>query len=364
MSISKKLAVAIDATAFVDGRAPGFNYYILSLLDGISKCMSVKIEVSLYVREDQLLSFVHYKTCMRVIPIKISNVMWRVLWQNIYLPLISSRYDMVIYPGNFAPFFSRSNYFLVVHDLNFLRYPENFSKFAYWFRRLNVKLSIRRSARCIAISQVVKREIFDYVGREVDVIYNAVRKPVAGTMVERVIKQEDKWLIIIPSSLSVHKNIAPAYEASIEIAKKYDDVSFAFFGSWLPANFLNTVKHDRVNILGYVTDQDKAYLFENCDAVLVPSVYEGFGIPYVEAMLLDKCLICSDISVAREVSEGYPYYIQDPYGAREIFCAIESALSSRFVRNPFDKSLLDRYSVSSVAQNYLNLIESEISKSK
>lgn len=350
--------IAIDATAYVDGRAPGFNYYINALLDGLYLNSTTGKNITLFIRKDQATFFSKYKENIKIKHVSIKNVIGRVLWQNFVFSFIASKFDSVIYPGNFAPFFCKRNYLLVVHDLNYIKYPKNFSRLSYWFRRLLSKRSIVKSRNCVAISEHVRAEIKNNYNCNSTVIHNAVNKPICLSNVSDDYKKftSTKYLVVVPSSLAIHKNVASAYIAALEIAKNNTDLQFVFFGSWEVEAFPMLETHERVSLLGYVSDDIKAWLFSVCDAILVPSVYEGFGIPYVEALLLGKALICSRIPVAIEVAGDYPFYINTPFGASEIISSINHAYKKCFSPTSVDNSFLKKFSIEYVADKYLELL--------
>lgn len=359
MSVRKK-KIAIDATAYVEGRAPGFNYYLLALLEGVAECWVSEYEIDLFIREDQLGSFEVYSNKFKIRCVAVKSVIGRVLWQNFVFPFLSVKFDFVFFPANFAPLLCYRKYLLVVHDLNFLKYPKNFSFFSYWYRRFILKHSIIRAKQCVSISNQVKNEIYNYCGVTSTVVYNPVRTISSciefGCIPEGISKINS--IIIVPSSLALQKNIPEAYDAALRIVKDYDDIAFIFFGSYSIDDFFVKEKHQRISILGYVDEPTRMSLFSICCGVLVPSVYEGFGIPYIETLLSKKTLICCDIPVAREVVGDYPFYINSPYGAQEIIDAVMNAHFCGYFKENNDSDVIERYSISTVCKNYLNLLES------
>lgn len=359
MSVVKK-KIAIDATAYVDGRAPGFNNYLLALLEGVAEYWTSDYEIVLFIREDQLESFEFYKDKFKIKCVRITNVISRVLWQNLIFPFLSLEFYYVFFPANFAPFLGCRKYLLVVCDLNFLIYPNNFSYLAYWYRRLFIKRSIIKAEQCVAISDQVKAEIYKYCGVTPVVVHIPVRAP--SSMVDFSCIPEEisrvNSIIIVPASLAVHKNVYAAYDAALSIVKQHDDIAFVFFGGWSIDDFLVEEHHQRISILGYIDESTRSSLFTICCAALVPSLYEGFGIPYIETLLIKKALICCDIPVAREVTGDSPFYINSPYGAKEIADAVMRARSCNFFKKNNDSEMFDKYSVSYTCKKFLSLLQS------
>jgi glycosyltransferase involved in cell wall biosynthesis len=168
-----------------------------------------------------------------------------------------------------------------------------------------------------------------------------------------------KIKILIPSSLGIHKNLKNACHAAGEINVKYKDVLFILIGNWtsLPPDF--PVSESLIP-LGYVSDSAKNFLYSNCDIVLVPSIYEGFGIPYIEAMSNNKLLVASDIPICREIASDYPFFIQEPFDTLSIRIALESAIDF-FISNEIRLCPdMNKFSNKSMASNYLLEIINEV----
>lgn len=356
----KKKIIAIDGTAYVEGRAPGFNNFLLTLLEGASKNWTLNYEILLFVREDQLSSFLLFENVFNVKAVKFNGVIARFFWQNFILPFLSPEYDLILFPANFAPFLSVKEYVLVIHDLNYLSFPGNYSFLSYFGKKALTKKSIVGAKRCVVISNQVKIEVFTYCGVTPTVIHNMVRAPKLNfdrTLLPSELEHAPS-IIIVPSSLAVHKNVYSAYDAALGIVKADSNITFVFFGGWSVSEFRIKEPHSRILVLGYVSQNIKDALFSICRSVLVPSVYEGFGIPYIEALLIKRTLICCDIPIAREVAGSSPIYINAPYGAPEIADAIERARINNFhAENACDLNL-NMYSQSHVSEKYIGVFDS------
>lgn len=354
----KSPKILIDATPYVEKRAPGFNYYLINLLKGIADTWAEDMEITLCVRKDQLNVFLNFQSAMNIKLVNVNSVKGRVLWQNLILPFQLYKYDLILSPANFSPFFMPCKSVVVIHDLNFLIYPKNFGKLSYFYRSFMVKRSILKSTKCISISKQVFKEIEDYTGVKSKVIYNPVNKISANHILKNCLST--KYNVVIPSSLAVHKNIESAYLAALEFVKNHADVSFYFIGNWSVDEFPLKNNHERVKVLGYVDEALKNSLFLGCNCILVPSTYEGFGLPYAEAIVLDKELICCDIPIAREIASSYPHFISYPYKTENIIEALSQAYKNNFKSYKKSNEILERYNRNSVALKYLSVVKEAI----
>lgn len=345
--------LGFDFTPYVYGKAPGYNEYTMSLLDGLAKVDLRDTKVTLFVRSDQAHHFSRYRSHFNIVAAPVSSVLGRLFWQNFFLSRRKD-VDVIIFTGNFAPFFVRKPYVLVTHDLNFLSHPGNFSGFSILFKRLVIPRSIRRAASNVVISETVKREVDRSYQRESIVIHNPVRG--AG----RISCDSDnggksssvKFLCL--SSLAVHKNIPAAVTAVQRFLVDGKDAVFFFAGNWKLEEFPVEVNDDRIVLLGHVDSKVRDELINSVDCVLAPSIYEGFGMPYVEALLAGKALVCSDIEIAREVVGSGAFFVKSPHDANAIYDALLEAEAHGFKRE-VDAAALKRFEPSVAAQRYLDV---------
>ena len=162
---------------------------------------------------------------------------------------------------------------------------------------------------------------------------------------------------ITPSSLADHKNISNALSAFHSFCEANPSLSYQYIliGNWTVESFYNRfpqyVDCSRIIPLGYVDEMIKAALFKFSAAFLLPSIYEGFGIPYLEALSLSKPLICSDIPVSREICNNIPFYISPPFDCISIYYAIMCFKSS--IKESFYSFDVTSFSTESIASNYL-----------
>jgi glycosyltransferase involved in cell wall biosynthesis len=350
--------ICIDCTAYQYGRAPGFNAYTHNLLIGLNLLLRDEacVSIDVYVRKDQLHWFANKYESIQFKGIDIRSLISRVLWQNLFLPFLSLRYQKILFIGNFAPVISFIKYLLVVHDLNFLKYPQNFSKIALYYRKFIQKISIRNAYSCIAISKHTAKEILEYAGVQSTVIYNPVSEVFPSQYTNKKDKEEEHNILCV-SSLAVHKNIDATCEAANRFAKENPNIKIIFIGAWNPENFPCQNFAPGIIPLGFVSDEKKALLFKNADAILIPSVYEGFGLPFIEARMHNKFLICSEIDVAREVVGDFPVYIKAPFDSEEIYLALKRAKAAEFIVK--DDKFENLYTPELIAKKYFDILTND-----
>lgn len=345
------MKIAFDFTPFIYGNSPGYNEFTMSLTEGLLECDLGNDEVVLIVRKDQAEHFAFAEKKFEIIYADANSVVKRALWQNIFIPFMKG-IDFFVFTGDLAPAFINTPYLLVTNDLNFVPYPENYPFLSLLYRRLNVRRSIRRAAVSVAISNATKEEILQYVNINANVIPIPIRG--CGGM-ENQSSGQKKKLFLCLSSLAAHKNIPATLLACRKFLQVEPDAEFCFAGAWTIDQFPADPNEKGIRLLGYIDDSTRSRLVSDAVCILAPSLYEGFGMPYAEAALADKPLLCCDIDVAREVAGDYPFYIKSPFDADAIYQAMLALKEANYEPKPKDAALFEKYQPKFVANRYLEL---------
>lgn len=204
-----------------------------------------------------------------------------------------------------------------VHDVRMYRLPEWRSA---TYRKIFIKaltsclLQIHRSKYLITVSEFSKSEILDMFhikSEKIDVIGNGwehIKNIEADYNVFEKYPnlKRGKYYIAI-SSIAPHKN----FKWIIENAKLFPDKQYVIIGGANPKLWKDTSNlfTNNVHYLGYQTDESMKALMENAKALVFPSLYEGFGIPPLEALAIGIPAIVSNIPVMREIFDDSVQYI-------------------------------------------------------
>lgn len=242
-----------------------------------------------------------------------------ILWINLVFPftVLFHPAKIIIFTNTLTPLYKLPNkdYYSVLHDLWSIKSPETVTKMQSLYLRF-VIFSIKRTyKKIITVSNTVKNEIADFFKCEkndIAVIYNYFsfgEKPAVNYTEEeqRNILQdyniENKKYILSVATLNKRKNIP----ALIEAYKKLNtDLKLVLVGNASSEKF-NT-KNQNIIFTGYVDDEILKVLYKNAFLYVFPSVYEGFGIPIIDAQAFGIPVICSDIPVFREIGgDGVKY---------------------------------------------------------
>ncbi len=236
------------------------------------------------------------------------------LWEQYVLPL-HSRNATLWSPGNTGPLAVR-NQVLTIHDLATIDHPEWFSRrFATWYNFLLPKL-VQRVAHVITISHFTKQRLMERCAVSEDhisVIPNGVAKsfaPQDASTVRRMreqLKIPSEHYILATGSLDPRKNLTRQLSAWRKIQHDVpSDLWLVLFGETASSSiFRHTQPHHlppRVHVIGFVPDDVIPLLYAGALVFLYPSMYEGFGLPVLEAMASGTPVLTGNVSAIPEVA--------------------------------------------------------------
>lgn len=265
------------------------------------------------------------------------------LWDQISLLkfLRSKGNPLVVNFSNTLPVFYE-NKIVTIHDIIHIKYPVSYSYRKYY--EFVFLLMIKYSKHIITGSKFSKNEIANFFKidkSKISVVYSGVDEKF------RPIKENYKEnYILAVSSIAYHKNFTKLVEAFMKVKIKnvnlyiVGGVNEKIFGS-KSRRLLEEIKNDdRVKILGRVDDDTLIKLYSNALCFVYPSLYEGFGIPPLEAQACGCPVVLSDIPVFREIYGDSATFF-NPFDAQDIADKIEEAITNRSLRNSLKEKGLE-----------------------
>ncbi len=217
---------------------------------------------------------------------------------------------------------------MMVPDMSFMRHPEWFSFTYRLVYNYLYPINIKKAKRIITISEFSKKEIYDFfpkLERKIMITYCSISN-IFNNLTNKQFYNFNYILAV--SSLDPRKNFLKLVQAFNSMNTR--DIKLVIVGSEnrLFANELlkeELSKNKNIILTGYVNDDDLKALYTNAKCFIYPSIYEGFGIPPLEAMACGTPVIASDISSLPEVCGEAAYYI-DPFDQNSIAKGIEKLL--------------------------------------
>lgn len=360
--------------------ANGGTYsYIKNILDGLSTVDVGNKVFYLYVSRDNQRFFEEYHGNNKFV-IKVCNTnsisQWRrIMWENLHINRLTEEDNLDVW---FVPVFSRPIMLskktlnvTVIHDLISMHYLENYSKMRALYFWVSWRLDVRFSNKIITISDFCKRDIIQRLGakiNKIEVIYNPIIIKESETKFSTLQKkygiEKQKYLYTV-SSLAKHKNLITIIKMLRLLKDTNESVKLVITGvidndhdilSFVENNGLK----DNVIYTGRISDSIRDCLYDNCKVFLFPSVFEGFGMPAIEAMQRNIPVITTKETALYEVTQGEAFYVDNPYDENEWFQKLLEVFSNdnlksddKLYRN-FDETL---YDIKNVTNRYLKLLE-------
>jgi glycosyltransferase involved in cell wall biosynthesis len=252
------------------------------------------------------------------------------LWEQSEL-LLASRDGVLISLCNSGPIL-HPRHLVVIHDALVYRYPEFFSpSYRALHRTLGKALAGRaRIATVSNFSRTELAEILDISAASIDVVPNAGPDRALApdsSIFERLGLGQRRFLLFVGSP-APNKNLSRAIEAFLKLELR--DVDFVLVGA-AARSFAGTGSAplpDSIVRPGRLSDGEIDALYSRAEALVFPSLYEGFGIPPLEAMNAGCAVIASDIPPLREVCGDAAVYA-DPRDVSAIAGAMSAVLSGR-----------------------------------
>lgn len=199
--------------------------------------------------------------------------------------------------------------YLTIHDVIFLDIPELTSKLGYIIRKFYYKLAYKKSEKIFTVSNFSKKRIEEHLGRgkKIIVTYNGISKYILEKSDEEYVKKD---YIIFVGNIKKHKGLKILLEAFKLVKEQDKNLKLVIVGN---QNNFRTKDKEVIELLedkklnkdivftGYVDNKELKKLIAEARMLVQPSLYEGFGIPPLEALVLGTNVIVSDIEVFREV---------------------------------------------------------------
>ena len=277
--------------------------------------------------------------------------------------IINKECDAIIIPNFLIPCGIKMPVHAVMHDLIFLDVKETTNgKIDYFIKKTLLKRCMKRAKSVSCVSEFTKSRCELYFGKYADkcfVSYNGISKELIAYKRKRDGKPEKENTIVYVGNVKRHKGIKTLLSAFSEIDSGLKLKIIGEKDGFITGLDLDESAYKNVEFTGRLSEDELYLAIESAKFLIQPSVYEGFGLPPLEALYLGTKPIISDIEVFKEIYEDLPVAFFKVGDAEDLKDKIltESAVVEN-VRQKID----EKYDYALCAQNILSRVESGTSK--
>ena len=373
-----KKRILIDATTVVE-KVDGLSRYIINLLAHFPKEAFDKFDFSVLiikgVQREELWKVLQQGN-FKVIETEISPIGPKRDWgMFMFLRKNKNSFDLFHSTSNQYPLYLKGGV-ATVHDLTFRKYFDTpwwtFNMAVAYLNRV-IKNSLIKSTAVIAVSNATKNDLLESYGSEfadkIQVIYEGWENFTTEDSSLNVHAEnlDYKNYLFFLGTTRKHKNIKNLLKAfDIAIKRIPANIQLVLTGrtDYLDSEDQKVLEKineqgTRVEFTGYVDNEALEYLFRNADAFIYPSLWEGFGIPILEAFSFNKPVLCSNTASLPEVAGDAGIYF-DPYDPKSIADAIINFYEDESLRITCvekGKQQLAKFSSAKAAQETIELYE-------
>lgn len=340
------MRIGIDATA-LPPRLTGAGKYIVSLTRALLQVDLVNEYIVFAKPRDAALFAGDAR--LKIVQAALVSRFLRIGWEQTMLPLLAASYrlDVLHSPHYTMSLFNSAPSVVTFHDMTFFLYPEQHELYKKVFFRASIRFSARRARTIIADSESTRQDILRLLKLDpsrvvavplgVSPDFRRTDDYAALEAMRQKYHLPDQ-IILYVGVLEPRKNLPTLVRAFKSLVDRGVPHSLVLTGrrGWMHAELFQVVEdlglRGRVIFLGYVPDEDLPLLYNAADLFVYPSLYEGFGLPVLEAMSCGVPVITSNVSSMPEIA-GDTGILVNPHDADALADAMQLVLTDRALRD-------------------------------
>lgn len=343
---------------FLTQNITGVQRYAIEIVKALDKYLNDDSLNNKYKFEIVCPKNIKQKLILKNIEIKKIGNLKGHLWEQIELPLYVKNKFLFNF-CNCAPLIKK-NQIVTIHDVAVCAVPYAYSKpFRIWYKFM-YKILTARLKQIFTVSEFSKKELnkyFDIPLEKIEVTYNGIDhmetiKP-DETIFTKFNIEKNNYVLAV-SSLNPSKN----FKIILETAKILPEINFVIAGGTNSTVFKEQGfgVTSNVKFIGYVNDEELVALYKYASCFVYPSIYEGFGIPPLEAIYFNCPVILSDIEVFKEIYMDNVLYckIDDFNILKEKILLI---LNDKKIYNSEISFLINKYKWNNVVMNLFEIVK-------
>lgn len=350
------MIIGIDASRAFLKRRTGIEEYSYQVIKHLRDTLPSDVKVILYVRKK--LSYAGSRLRMTTPEIDFElpgNWCVRALWAPRFWTQIGLSIEMLLHgpdvlfvPAHTVPLIHPKKTVVTIHGLEYEFCKEAYSFWERVYMHYSIMFSCKVASTVVCVSENTKRDVmklYQVAEEKIRVVYEGYERQSANNNQQRTISDQrsvkslEKPYLLFIGRLEERKNIVRIIEAFEILKEKYQmphELVLAGKPGYGYARIKQQITKSKYQSAiiekGYVTEEEKWSLLQNADVSLFPTLYEGFGIPVLEAQSVGVPVVTSNISSLPEVAGDGAVFV-DPVSAENMAEGVQKLLSDESLRN-------------------------------
>lgn len=356
------MLIGIDASRYSREQKTGVEFYSKEIIDGLVKkaCLPTRqgragpptgradrpcLPAGRQKRH-RLILYSPQKLEIKGENVQIKVMPFRRLWTQVRLSLemLWGAPEVLFVPSHTLPLIHPQKSVITIHDVAFSYFRRAYSPFQFWYLKWSTKFAVKHAFKIIVPSQATKKDLIKFFRcpeEKIKVIYHGLpQKPVLKISAEKEqkilrkfgLKKGDPFFLFI-GRLEIKKNLIHLIQAFFAFSQEFPNFKLILAGN-RGVGFRKILQitdqlklSNKVLMPGYIDEEEKEVLFQNCRAFTFPSFYEGFGFPILEAFSYQVPVLTSNSSALLETA-GEAAFLVTPFSSNQIAEGLKKLASS------------------------------------
>lgn len=359
------MIIGIDGNEANVRERVGVSLYTFNLLREFYKSAGEQAHFIIYLRKAPLSDLPQGNEYFKYVIVHGS-----IAWSQVFFPAYLATHkkpDVLFCPAHYIPRFSSVKTVVTIHDIAYFYYPEEFLKKDLYKLKNWTSYALNRAQKVISVSENTRKDIIKFYEtpkEKIVVIHNGFNQANSTEALKEFKAPPFPYLLYV-GTLQPRKNVSKLIEAFSILKKEHVDLKLYIVGKkgWLYDEIFARVTklniQNDVLFTSYISDDEKNALYKHAQAYVLPSLYEGFGNPPLEAMGAGCPVIVSNNSSLPEVCGDACVYF-DPNDTMDMVNKIDEVLSNKELRASLKTKGLQRvkeFSWKKCAEETLNVLK-------
>lgn len=321
-----QMKIAVNTRFLLNDYLEGYGYFVYETFSRIVKNHPADEFIFIFDRPfDKRFIFSSNVTGVIVRPPARHPLLWK-WWYDIKIPAVLKKYkvDVFVSPDGYCSLTTRKPQCMVVHDLAFLHYPAFIKKSHLTFYKHYTPRFLKKAKTIATVSEFSRQDIikqYKILPEKIDVVYSAAKEifhPISQTIKEEIKNKyaNGKEYFLYVGAIHPRKNLLNLLKAfSVFKKRQQSNMKLILTGrlAWKYDLFLESIKSYKYRndlvMPGYLEENELAKIVASAYALVYPSLFEGFGVPVLEAMRCDVPVITSLSSSMEEIAGSAALYV-------------------------------------------------------